>query len=92
MASDNKLLDKLLERQAKLAEEIKKAKAAQAKKEAATHADKCRALGAAILAEMESNEQLKLTINPIIEKHTKLSRDRKLLGLKPLPKPQKEQK
>ncbi len=90
MTSEKKLLDKLIERQEKLAKEIKQAKAAQAKKEAAIYADKCRIVGAAILAELENNENLRLSLNPIIDKRTTTAKDRKLLGLNPLPKKEKK--
>ena len=92
MTTDNKLLDKLMERQVKLAKEIKQAKAAQAKKDAALYADKCRAVGAAILSELDNNNGLKLTINPIIDKRTTATKDRKILGLAPLVKLKKEKK
>jgi hypothetical protein len=86
MTSENKLLDKLIKRQEKLAQEIKQAKAVQAKKEAAIQANKCRIIGAAILAEIKYNETFKTTIDPIIHKHTTSSKDRKILGLAPLVK------
>ena len=86
MASENKLLNKLIERQEKLAKEIKQAKATQAKKEASIYAGKCRIVGAAILAEIKDNETLERTINPIIDKRTTATKDRKILGLAPLVK------
>ncbi|NOR70835.1 MAG: hypothetical protein GQ532_14275 [Methylomarinum sp.] len=90
MTTENKLLNKLIERQDKLAKEIKQAKAAQAKKEAAIYADKCRIVGAAILAELQNNENLGLSLNPIINERTTAAKDRKLLGLAPLPKKDKK--
>ncbi len=90
MTTENKVLDKLIERQEKLAKEIKQAKAEQAKKKAVIYADKCRVVGAAILAELENNENLRVSFNPIIDKRTTTAKDRKLLGLDPLPKKEKK--
>lgn len=90
MSEDNPMLKKLEERKKKLDAEIRKAKASQAKKEAAIYADKCRIVGAAVLAESETNETLQATIKPIIDKRTTSAKDRKTYGLSPLPKKEKE--
>lgn len=90
MSEDNPMLKKLEERKKKLDAEIRKAKASQAKKEAQIYADKCRIVGAAVLAECVDNETLQATIKPIIDKRTTSAKDRKTYGLSPLPKKEKE--
>lgn len=89
MSEDNSALKKLEERKKKLDAEIRKAKASQAKKDADIYAEKCRIVGAAILAECVDNETLNATITPIVEKRTTSAKDRKTYGLEALPKKEK---
>lgn len=84
MSKESKILEKLLEREAELKQQIKDAKKAQAKKEAAAFAQKCRIIGAAVLAEMDINEAFKNTIQPIIDRQTKDKKHRQILGLQSL--------
>ncbi len=89
MSDNNALLKKLEERRKKLDAEIKQAKTSQAKKDASVYGDKCRIVGAAILAECVDNQSLNATITPIVEKRTASAKDRKTYGLAPLPKKEK---
>ena len=82
----DKLLEKLKAQQADIAAQIKAAEKEQAKKAAELRKKRGGVIGLAILAEMESNPQFESTINGILAKNVTLSRDRKLLGLPPLPK------
>ncbi len=81
MTTTSKLLAKLEARQDKLRAEIKAAKKAEQKRLDAAHAEKCRALGAAVLAESETDPELIETLRPILNKHTKTKKARLLLGL-----------
>ena len=89
MTVESKLLIKLKEQEQALKEKIKEAQKAEKKKQAAAHAKKCAIVGAAILEEMENNQSLKSTLEPIINRLTIASSDRKVLGLEPLPKKEK---
>jgi len=90
MSIESKLLQKLKEQESAIKEKIKKAKKAESKKQAAIHQKKCAIIGIAILAEMEENQGLKSTLNPIIEKRVTTTGERKIIGLEPLPKANKE--
>ena len=78
------MLKKLEERQAKLKKQIKNAKAEAAKKEKAAHSQKCRIIGAAVLAAMEKSPQLVELVNSAVNDNVTAPKDRKLLGLEPL--------
>ncbi len=86
MTEKKTMLEKLEQRKKKLDAEIRKAKAAQAKKQATLLSEKARIVGAALLLECESNPALKSTITPLIEKHTTSAKDRKTYGLSSLSK------
>lgn len=89
MTVESKLLIKLKEQEQALKEKIKEAQKAEKKKQAVAYAKKCAIVGAAILEEMETNQSLKATLEPIINRLTIASSDRKVLGLEPLPKKEK---
>ena len=86
MPDAQNLLKKLQEREAKLKEQIRHAKAEAAKQAAALEAERCRIVGAAVLAEMEENAKLRALVQPVIDARTTATKARKMLGLKPLPK------
>lgn len=86
----NALIEKLKQQEAEIKAKIKEAQKAQAKKDAEIYTKKCTVVGAAVLAEMENNPALKASLDPIIDKQTLASKDRRLLGLEPLPKPANE--
>lgn len=92
MSEQNAVLKKLEERKKKLEADIRKAKSIQAKKETELYADKCRIVGAAVLAECVDNETLNATITSIVEKRTTSAKDRKKYGFDPLPSIEKESK
>lgn len=89
MTVESKLLTKLKEQEQALREKIKEVQKAEKKKQAAAYAKKCAIVGAALLEEMETNQSLKATLKPIINRLTIASSDRKVLGLEPLPKKEK---
>ena len=90
MPGADALLQKLQEREAKLKAKIKEAKAAAAKEAAALDAERQRFIGAAIMAEMDEDEQLRALLQPVINTRTINPRARKMLGLDPLPKTDKK--
>ena len=81
MSNADALLAKLKEREAKLKAKIKEAKAAAAKEAAALEAEKHRLIGAAVMAEMDTNEALRKIVEPLLEASVQGTRARKLLGL-----------
>ena len=83
MSKPSTLLERLQERETKLKAEIKNARKAEQKQNAANNAEVDRAYGAAIRAELKSNPEFSNTLRPIIDKHTKTTKARKLLGLSP---------
>lgn len=84
------MLDKLKARQDKLNAQIKTAKLSEQKRIDKTHAEKCRAIGFAILADSEANPAILANILPLLDKHTKKPKTRKMLGLEPLKKAEKK--
>lgn len=86
MSNQSKLIAKLQEREADIKAQIKAAQRKEAKKLADIQAHKARIIGAAVLAEMKTNTALKSSLTPIINKNTVNDKDRKLMGLSPLPK------
>ena len=86
MPDAQNLLKKLEERETKLKEQIRHAKAEAAKQAAALHQEKCRIAGAAVLAEMEENPDFRARVQPVINTRTTSPKERKRLGLEPLPK------
>lgn len=84
MSNDNTLLKRLLEQQAALNEKIKQARKQEEKRKAQLRANKAKIIGLAILAEIETNQVLNQSLQPIINRHIKNSKDRKMLGLPPL--------
>lgn len=89
MTVESNLIKKLKEQEAAIKDKIREAQKAESKKQAAAFSKKCAVVGAAILEEMESNQSLKATLQPIINRLTIAASDRKVLGLEPLPKKEK---
>ncbi len=77
----NKTLQKLLEQQARITEQIKIEREKDEKKRRATHNLQCQIVGSAIYEELKENKSLENQLKPIIEKHVKTKKDRELLGL-----------
>lgn len=75
------LIEKLEEKQNKLKLQINEAKKKEARKLALEHKKKCELIGKALTKEMKVNDDIKSTINSILDKHTKTTKDRKMLGL-----------
>lgn len=90
MTDNNKFLQRLEEKQAKLKEQIKQAKGQQKKKQAATFDIRARIIGAAVIAEMKENETFSKSIDQITQARITSPKERKILDLKPLAK--KEEK
>ncbi len=86
MTTESKLLAKLKKQEQELKEKIKQAEKSEKKKQAAIYAKKCAIIGAAILDEMEEDENLKSTLQSIIEKRVIAVNERKILRLDPLTK------
>ncbi len=84
MTEQTTLLEKLKKQETALKKKIREAQKVEDKKTTALHDNKCRAIGSAILAEMDNNPAFKETVQTIIEKHTMNKKDRTLLGLSPL--------
>ncbi len=84
MSDDNTLLKKLLEQEAALKLKIKEARRQDEKKKAQIRNNKAKIIGMAILAEIETNEALKQSLQPVINKQVTNEKDRKFLGLPPL--------
>ena len=84
MSNDNTLLKRLLEQQAALNEKIKQARKQEEKRKAQLRANKAKIIGLAILAEIETNQLFNQSLQPIINRHIRNSKDRKMLGLPPL--------
>ena len=87
MSNDNTMLKRLLEQQAALNEKIKQARKQEEKRKAQLRANKAKIIGLAILAEIETNQVFNQSLQPIINRHIKNSKDRKMLGLTPLETP-----
>jgi len=88
MGNENTLLKRLLEQEAALKEKIKQARIQEQKKQTQLHNSKAKIIGLAVLAEMAKNDRLADMIKPIIDKHTTSAKERKLLNLPPLKKPE----
>lgn len=80
-------LDKLLKQQEELKAQIKEAKAKKRRLEMAEKKERCRIMGAALLDILEENSDLAAQIEPLIEDKVTKDKDRQILGLDPLPKP-----
>jgi len=80
MSTETKL-EKLEKQQASIKEQIKEARQAETKREAALYAKRCEIVGAAVLAELNENKELATTLNPIINARTKSPKARRILGL-----------
>ena len=78
------MLKKLLEQEAALKQKIKEARKQEEKRKAQLRANKAKIIGQAILAEIETNQVFNQSLQPIINRHIKNSKDRKMLGLPPL--------
>ena len=74
-------LEKLKEQKASINKQIKEAEKSKAKREADLYAKRCEIVGAAVLAELNDNQELGQTINPIINARTKSPKARRILGL-----------
>ena len=75
------LLEKLQEKQDKLNKQIKEAKKKEAIKSSLINKKKYELIGGALTKEMKINDELKNTVNIILDKNIKTVKDRKLLGL-----------
>jgi hypothetical protein len=84
MRNTNTMLDKLLEQEAALKHKIKDARKQEEKKKAQIQVKKAKIIGVAVLAEIETNQLFKQSLQPIIDRHIKNTKDRKMLGLPPL--------
>ena len=76
-------LQMLLNQETELAAAIKAEKKQQAKQAAALHAERCRIVGAAVIAAMENNKALGQQLAPIIDKATTSPTERRTLDLPP---------
>jgi len=83
------LLTKLQEREAKLKAQIKTAKAAQAKKEAANDNRRAAIAWPAVMAAMKEKPELAALVNDALHTNVTNPKERKLLGLQVLPKEEK---
>lgn len=91
MDDDNALLKKLLEQEAALKQKIREARRQDEKKKAQIRNNKAKIIGMAIIAEMETNQALKQSLQPVINKQVTNEKDRKFLGLHPLSQNQPSQ-
>lgn len=80
-------LERLKQREAKLKEQIKAEQAKAAKKEAALHKRKCQAIGAAVLACAEDDQEFARTLQALLDRYVKDKPSRKLLALSGLQEP-----
>lgn len=83
MSDENTLLQKLLKQEAALKQKIRQARRQEQKKKAQINNAKARIIGAAVLAEMETNPELKQRLQSVIDKHVNNDKDRKFIGLPP---------
>jgi L-amino acid N-acyltransferase YncA len=81
-------LDTLLDQEKQLQAAIREAKRKQAEEAALLEAERCRIIGAAVIAELKANPAFAASIDPVVERHTASTKDRKTLGLAPRPKSQ----
>ncbi len=79
--NENKTLQRLLEQQARIAEQIKIEIEKDEKKRRATLNLQCQIVGAAIHKELKTNKVLEKQLKPILEKHVTTKKDRGLIGL-----------
>jgi hypothetical protein len=84
MSDNNTMLKRLLEQETALKQKIKEAKKQDEKRKAHIQTNKAKIIGMAILAEIETNQPLKQSLQPFIDRHIKNTKDRKMLGLPPL--------
>ncbi len=89
---ENKLLNKLLKQEAALKEKINHARRQGEKRKELIQDNRSKIIGAAIVKEMETNTALKQSLQSVINKHTTNAKDRKSLGLSPLPNLPKNKK
>lgn len=87
---ESKLLKKLREQKTALEAKIQAARRQAEKRKIQAHNNRSRIIGAAIVAEMETNAELKQSLQSVIDKYTVNAKDRKSLGLPPLPKDKKQ--
>ncbi len=78
---ENKVLQKLLEQQAKIAEQIKIERQKDEKKRQELHNQKAHLIGLAILQELKINEPFSNQLKDILDQRIKSKKDRVLLGL-----------
>jgi hypothetical protein len=78
---ENKVLKKLLEQQAKIAEQIKIERQKDEKKRQELHNQKALLIGLAILQELRINEPFSNQLKDILDQRIKSKKDRALLGL-----------
>jgi hypothetical protein len=78
---ENKVLKKLLEQQAKIAEQIKIERQKDEKKRQELHNQKALLIGLAILQELKINEPFSNQLKDILDQRIKSKKDRALLGL-----------
>ena len=75
------VLQQLKKKEAEFKEKMKEAQKKIAKREVELRNKRAMILGKAVLTEIEQNKEMLRTITPIIEKHVKADKDRKILGL-----------
>lgn len=81
MARRANTLDKLLEQEKALQEAIREAKKREAADMAERDAERCRIIGAAVVAEMKDNPAFAATLEPVIAQRVTKAKDRLALGL-----------
>lgn len=82
MPRQSTALEKLLEQESKLQTAIRAAKRKAAAAAAEVEGERCRIIGAAVVAEMKAAPDFARTLEGVIERHTTNPKDRAALGLK----------
>jgi L-amino acid N-acyltransferase YncA len=82
MPRQSTALEKLLEQESKLQTAIRAAKRKAAAAAAEVEGERCRIIGAAVVAEMKAAPDFARTLETVIDRHTKAPKDRAALGLK----------
>lgn len=88
MVKPSTKLEALQRKQDELTKQIAAAKKAERARQAELHKRRCEVVGAAVLKALEvaDDRSLEETLAPLFDRHTTKARDRKMLGLPPLPK------
>lgn len=87
MSDNNAMLKKLLEQEVALKKKIREARKQEEKRKAQIQANKAKIIGMAVLAEIETDQTFSQSLQPVIDRHIRNSKDRKMLGLPPLETP-----